>query len=112
MALTFLDKVLRGTIKHSLPPTPVSYRGNKRKRAESASFSSGESSFASSHRHDSFDWQPDFTRGGYRGGARGGKASFHGNPPGGNLFNKFGDRSSGSATGGRSGGSSGYRSRY
>ncbi len=30
MALTLLDKVLRGTIKQSLPPTPVSDRGNKR----------------------------------------------------------------------------------
>jgi hypothetical protein len=118
MALTLVDKVLRGTIKQSLPPTPVSDGGNNQKLAESASFSGGESSFASSRRHNSFDQQPDFTCGGYSGGARGGKASYHGNrdrssgPPGGNRFNKFGDRSSGSATGGRSGGSSGYKSRY
>jgi hypothetical protein len=110
MALTLVDKVLRGTFKQPTPPTPASDGGNKRKRAESASFSGGESTFVSSRRHNSLDRQPDFTRGGYRGGARGGKTSYHGNqdrssgPSGGNRFNKFGDRSSG--------GGSGYKSRY
>jgi hypothetical protein len=120
MALTLVDKVLRGNFKQQAPPTPASDGGNKRKRAESTSHVGSESSSASSRRHYSLDRKPDFSRGGSRRGSRGGKSSYQGNrdrfssypgPSGGNRFNKFGDRSSGGASG-CSGGSSGYNSRY
>jgi hypothetical protein len=113
MALTLVDKVLRGIFKQQAPPTPASDGGNKPKRVESTSLVGSESSSASSRCHYSLDRKPDFSR----GGSRGGKSGYQGNrdrfsgypgPLGGNRFNKFGDRSSGD----RSGGSSGYNSRY
>jgi hypothetical protein len=116
MALTFSDKVLRGTFKQQSPLTPASDGGNKRKRAESTSHGGSESSSASSRRHYSLDRKPHFSR----GGSQGEKSSYQGNrdrfsgyfgPSGGNRFYKFGDRSSDGASGGRSGGSSGYNSR-
>jgi hypothetical protein len=121
MALTLVDKVLRGNFKQQTPPTPASGGGSKRKRAESTSHVSNDTSSASSRRHYSLDRKPDFSRGGSRGGPRGGKSGYQGNrdrfpgypgPSGGSRFNKFGNRSSGGASGSRSGGSSGYNSCY
>jgi hypothetical protein len=117
MALTLVDKVLRGNFKQQAPPTPASGGGSKRKRAESTSHVINDTSSASSRRHYSLDRKPDFSR----GGPRGGKSGYQGNrdrfpsypsPSGGSRFNKFGDRSSGGASGSRSGGGSGYNSRY
>ncbi len=111
MALTLVDKVLRGNFKQQAPPTPASDGGSKRKRAESTSHVSNDTSSASSLHHYSLDRKPDFSRGGLRGG----KSDYQGNrdrfsaypgPSGSNRFNKFGDRSSGSS------GSSGNNSRY
>ncbi len=120
MALTLVDKVLRGNFRQQTPPTPASDGRAKRKRAESTSHASSDSSSASSRRHYSLDRKPDFSRGGSRGGprggSRGGKSGYQGNrdhfsdypgPSSGNRYNKYGDRSSG----GVSGGSSGYNSR-
>jgi hypothetical protein len=130
MALTLVDKVLRGNFKLQTPQTSASEGGSKRKRAESTSLvSSDNNSSASSRRHYSLDRKPDFfrggsrggSRGGPRGGSRGGKSGYQGNrdrfsdypgPSGGNRYNKYGDRSSGGDSGSRSGGSSGYNSRY
>ena len=126
MALTLVDKVLRGNFKHQTPQTSASEGGSKRKRAESTSLASSDnSSSGSSRRHYSLDRKPDFFRGGSRGGPRGGsrgaKSSYQGNrdrfsdypgPSGGNRYSKYRDRSSGGTSGGRSGGSSGYNSRY
>jgi hypothetical protein len=126
MALTLVDKVLRGNFKQQAPQTPASEGGSKRKRAESTSHANSDNnSSASSRRHYSLDRKPDFSRGGSRGGprggSRGGKSGYQSNrdrfpdypgPSGGNRYSKYRDRSSGGTSGGRSGGSSGYNSRY
>jgi hypothetical protein len=126
MALTLVDKVLRGNFKIQAPQSSAAEGGSKRKRAESTSHaSSGNSSSDASRRHYSLDRKPDFSRGGSRGGPRGGprgaKSGYQGNrdrfsdypgPSGGNRYSKFGDRPSGGSSGSRSGGSGGYNSRY
>ncbi len=125
MALTFVDKVMRGTFKQQQQPTAASDGGSKRNRAESGSFSGGNQ-FLPSRRLNSMDSQPAFSRGGFRGGSRGGKSGFNdsrgerrssdssGNS-GNKRFYKPGDRdrTSGGGSSGRSGsGGSGYSSRY
>jgi hypothetical protein len=126
MALTLVDKVMRGTFKQQQRPTAASDGGGKRKRAESGSFSGGSNQFLPSRRLNSMDSQPGFSRGGFRGGSRGGKSGFndsHGerrsSDSSGNSGNKRyyksgdRDRTSGGGSSGRSGsGGSGYSSRY
>jgi hypothetical protein len=132
MALTLVDKVMKGTFKQQQQPTAASDGGSKRKRAESGSFSGGNQ-FLPSRRLNSMDSQPGFSRGGFRGsssgGSRGGKSGFNDSRGGrrssdssGNSGNKryykYGDRdrTSGGGSSGRSGsggsGGSGYSGRY
>jgi 23S rRNA pseudouridine2605 synthase len=133
MALTLVDKVMRGTFKQQ-PATVAAEGGGKRKRAESGSFSGGGNPFLPSRRLNSMDSQPGFSRGGFRGGfrggssggSRGGKSGFNDSrggrrssySPGDKRYYKSGDRdrSSGGGSGGSSGrsgsGGSGYSNRY
>jgi 23S rRNA pseudouridine2605 synthase len=127
MALTLVDKVMKGTFKQQQQPTAASDGGGKRKRAESGSFSGGNQ-FLPSRRLNSMDSQPGFSCGGFRGGSsggpRGGKSGFYDSSGGrrnsdssgssGNKrYNKSGDRdrTSGGGASGRSGrgGSGGNR---
>jgi hypothetical protein len=126
MALTLVDKVMRGTFKQQQPSTAASEGGGKRKRAESGSFSGGSNHFLPSRRHKSMDSQPVFSRGGFRGGSRGGKSGFNDSRGGRRSSDSSGhsgdkryyksgdrDRASGGGSGGWSGsGGSGYSSRY
>ncbi len=126
MALTLVDKVMRGTFKQQQPATVASEGGGKRKRAESGSFSGGSNPFLPSRRLNSMDSKPGFSRGGFRGGSsgiksgfndsRGGRrSSYSSGHPGDKRYYKSGDRdrSSGGGSSGRSGsGGSGYSSRY
>jgi hypothetical protein len=126
MALTLVDKVLRGTFKPQPPQNSAAEGGSKRKRSESTSYpSSGNSSSDASRRHYSLDRKPDFSRGGSRGGPRGGprgsKSGYQGNrdrypvypgSSGGNRYSKHGDRPAGGSSGSRTGGGGGYSSRY
>ncbi len=122
MALTLVDKVMRGTFKQQAA-TVASEGGGKRKRAKSGSFSGGSNPFLPSRRLNSMDSQPGFLRGGFRGGSRGDKSGFNDSrggrrsscSSGEKRYYKSGDRdrSSGGGSSGRSGsGGSGYSSRY
>jgi hypothetical protein len=121
MALTLVDKVMRGTFQQQQPST-ASEGSGKRKRAESDSFSGSSNHFLPSRRHNSMDSQPGFSRGGFRGGKSGFNDSCGGHRSsdssghsGDKRYYKSGDRDRASCSGssGRSGsGGSGYSSRY